>query len=109
MLNAATGRHPLDATGTGDEGLACRIAVRDLAVKHKRQRFKPFVRMRPKRQPPILGWVHLRPVVVQKQERIELGQRPRRQRPERDQIRHRRLQRRVQLPHFSLALCHGCN
>ena len=55
MLDAAAGRHPLYATGTGDEGLACGIAVRHLPVKHKRQRLKPLVRMRPKRRSPLLG------------------------------------------------------
>ena len=100
MLDAAASRHPLDAAGTGDEGLACGIAVRNLSVKHKRQRFKPLVRMRPKRQPAIVGRIDLRPVVIQKQKRIQRGQTSCRQRPKRDQIRHRRLQRRMHLPNL---------
>ena len=55
VLDAAAGRHPLDATRTGDEGLACGIAVGHFAVKHKRQRLKPFVRMGPKRKTSVVG------------------------------------------------------
>ena len=55
MFNATTSRHPLDTAGTSDEGLACGIAVYHFALKHKRQRLKPFVRMGPKRQPSIHG------------------------------------------------------
>ena len=65
VLDAAAGRHPLDAAGASDESLACRIAVRNLTVKHKCQRLKPLVRMRPKRQPPVVRRIDLRPVVVQ--------------------------------------------
>ena len=62
------------------------------ALKHKRQRLKPFVRMGPKRQPSILGRVHLWSVMIQKQKRIQRRQTSSWQRPERHQIRHRRLQ-----------------
>ena len=106
MFDAAAGRHPLDAAGTGDEGLACGIAVRNLAVKHKRQRLKPLVRMGPKRQPPIVHRVHLRPVMVQEQKGIQRRQTSGRQRAKRHQIRHRRLQCCMQLLDFPGSVLH---
>ena len=96
VLNATSCGHPLDSTRPSDKRLSCGIAVGHLPVEHKGQGLKPLVRMRAKGQAAVVRRIHLRSMMVQEQERIQIRQRRCGQRTESDQVVHRRLQGVVQ-------------
>ena len=62
------------------------VGVGQRALQNEGDRLEPPVRVRPKRQPTIIGGIYLRAVVIQEQKRIELIHARPRQRPAGDQV-----------------------
>ena len=86
MNQAAAGRHPLNATGFNHAFVAAAVLVQDVAFENKRHGFEAPVRVRAEGQAAVVGPVHLRAVVVEKQKRVDVLNRVRGQGPVGDEV-----------------------
>src|SRR4051812_136232 len=86
MLQAAPGRHPLHAAAVDDTLVSTRIAMHQRSHHDERDRLEPAMRMRSERQSSISRRIHLRPVMIEKEKRIDLLNLVIRQRPPRMQL-----------------------
>src|SRR4051794_38898979 len=66
--------------------MSARIAMRQRSLDDERHRLEPAMRMRPERQSAIPRRIHLRPVMIEKEKRIDLLNLIIRQRPPRMQL-----------------------